>query len=83
MGLEQVIDDETGVITDSNKVQRVILCTGKVYYDLLQARSHKKLDNVALVRVEQLAPFPFYKVIELMEEYSNAEVVWCQEEPNL
>ncbi|EFC48328.1 2-oxoglutarate dehydrogenase [Naegleria gruberi] len=75
---KQVIDDETGAITDPKKVKRVVFCSGKVYYDLLSARTTQ---NVALVRVEQLAPFPFHRVIEIAEKYPNAEYVWCQEEP--
>ncbi|KAL9653537.1 hypothetical protein ABK040_016614 [Willaertia magna] len=77
----QVIDDETGVITDPSKVKRVVFCSGKVYYDLLLGRKEKNIDNVALVRLEQLAPFPFHRVMEICDKYSNAEVVWCQEEP--
>ncbi|KAG2383552.1 hypothetical protein C9374_004223 [Naegleria lovaniensis] len=77
----QVIDDETGAINDPKNVKRVVLCSGKVYYDLLAARTQKNIDNIALVRVEQLAPFPFHKIIEIMDKYSNAEVTWCQEEP--
>jgi len=63
------------------KVKRVVLCTGKVYYDLLAARRERKIDNVAIVRVEQLYPFPVMSLPKVLAEYPKAEVVWCQEEP--
>ncbi|KAL0589809.1 hypothetical protein ABG067_002034 [Albugo candida] len=62
-------------------VRRVIFCTGKVYYDLLQERQEKKIDSVAMIRVEQIAPFPFDKVAEEAARYPNADIVWVQEEP--
>ena len=66
----------------SNAVSRVVLCSGKVYFDLLQERRTRKLDNVALVRVEQLHPFPREEVTSVIEGYVKAhEVIWCQEEP--
>ncbi|MBL8628979.1 MAG: 2-oxoglutarate dehydrogenase E1 component [Rhodospirillaceae bacterium] len=66
---------------DGAKVRRVVLCTGKVYYDLLQAREDKNIDDVAIVRVEQLYPWPKETVAKELAKYKNAEVVWCQEEP--
>lgn len=65
-------------------VKRVVMCSGKVWYDLHAEREKRGLDKageVALVRVEQLAPFPFDLVTREMKRYPNAEVVWCQEEP--
>ena len=63
-------------------VKRVILCGGKVYYDLLEKRRDLKREDVAIVRVEQLYPFPEEKLIETLSAYTNASsVVWCQEEP--
>ena len=59
-----------------------MLCSGKVYFDLLKARREAKIDNVAIVRIEQLYPFPADEYEAVMRKYSNArEVVWCQEEP--
>jgi 2-oxoglutarate dehydrogenase E1 component len=60
----------------------VVLCSGKVYYDLLVARRERELEDVALLRVEQLYPFP-HKVLEAeLRKYPNAtQVVWCQDEP--
>jgi len=63
-------------------VKRVVLCTGKVYYDLWQAREDKKIKDVAIVRVEQLYPFPAAELEKELAKYTGAtEVVWCQEEP--
>jgi len=75
------------VIADSNaadaaKVKRVVLCSGKVYYDLLEDARSRDQDDVALVRVEQLYPFPRAAVKAELAKYANAtDVVWCQEEP--
>jgi len=63
-------------------VTRVVACCGKVYYDLLAARRERRLDHVALIRVEQLYPFPHKPFAAEMKRYPNAkDVVWCQEEP--
>jgi 2-oxoglutarate dehydrogenase E1 component len=72
---------ETEVIGADEKVRRVVLCTGKVYFDLVKARAERGDDRVALVRVEQLYPFPFNALGTLLRRYRNAEIVWCQEEP--
>lgn len=72
---------EPDKIQDPGRVRRVILCTGKLYYELLSARREQQLDDIALVRVEQLAPFPFDVVAGELAKYENAEVMWCQEEP--
>ena len=64
------------------KVRRVVLCAGKVYYDLLARREAEKQKDVALIRVEQLYPFPGDQITDLMGQYPGArEVVWAQEEP--
>ncbi|NHA14350.1 2-oxoglutarate dehydrogenase E1 component [Thioalkalivibrio sp. XN279] len=63
-------------------VSRLVLCSGKVYYDLLEARREQGIDDVAIVRVEQLYPFPIRRYAALIEEFPALEdVVWCQEEP--
>ncbi len=65
-----------------SNVQRVVLCAGKVYYDLLQARRDQERDDVAIIRVEQLYPFPRDILRELLAGYTRVkDVVWCQEEP--
>lgn len=67
---------------EARKVDRVILCSGKVYYDLLEERRKQKLDSVAILRIEQLYPFPEDECVEALAVYSNAkDIVWCQEEP--
>ena len=72
---------ESETIADDDQVRRVVLCSGKVYFDLLKARRDSGDDTVALVRVEQLYPFPFHSVGQILARYRNAEIVWCQEEP--
>jgi 2-oxoglutarate dehydrogenase complex dehydrogenase (E1) component-like enzyme len=64
-------------------VKRVLLCTGKIYYELVEERVRAKYDSVAIVRLEQLYPIYPGKVAELVKSYPNArEVVWVQEEPS-
>ena len=72
---------EIDAIAPPDKVRRVALCSGKVYYDLLAERRAKEIDDVALVRVEQLYPFPAISLSRALAPYVNADVVWCQEEP--
>jgi 2-oxoglutarate dehydrogenase E1 component len=63
-------------------VKKVVLCSGKVYYHLLEARIESGQENVALVRLEQLYPFPKAELLEVLAKYPNAEkITWCQEEP--
>jgi 2-oxoglutarate dehydrogenase E1 component len=63
-------------------VRRVVLCAGKVFFDLLEARRERDIGDIALVRVEQLYPFPRRPLREILDRYVNArEIVWCQEEP--
>jgi 2-oxoglutarate dehydrogenase E1 component len=63
------------------KAKRIIFCSGKVYYDLLEYREEHKLDNVALIRLEQLYPFPKEEVKKQLQQYNNIQdIVWCQEE---
>jgi 2-oxoglutarate dehydrogenase E1 component len=72
---------ETGPIAADDQVRRVVLCSGKVYFDLVKARAASGDDHVALVRVEQLYPFPARTLAKLLARWRNAEIVWCQEEP--
>ena len=75
-----VISDSS--VRDAKAVSRVVLCSGKIYYDLDAARREKKLENVAIVRLEQYYPFPAEQLRAQLETYSNAtEVLWVQEEP--
>ena len=67
---------------DPKTVKRLVLCSGKVYYDLLEQRRKDGLDNVAIVRIEQLYPFPESDLEAVMSSYTDLQaVVWCQEEP--
>src|SRR5690554_2878931 len=80
-GSFQTVLDERDEL-DANKVKRVLMCSGKVYYDLLEKRRADGLDNVAIVRIEQLYPFPEDDLSEVLAPYTNVrKVVWCQEEP--
>ncbi|MDF1643679.1 MAG: 2-oxoglutarate dehydrogenase E1 component [Pseudomonadales bacterium] len=75
-----VIPDE--LESDAANVRRVVLCSGKVYYDLLGKRRENEQTDVAIIRVEQLYPFPLIELRTLMQQYPKLEdVVWCQEEP--
>jgi 2-oxoglutarate dehydrogenase E1 component len=67
---------------DDKLIDRVVLCSGKVYFDLLEERRKRELHNVAIIRVEQLYPFPRDQVSAYLTQYKNVhEVIWCQEEP--
>ena len=77
----QYVIPEVDAIAAPAKVKRVVLCTGKVYYDLLEARRARGIKDVAIVRIEQLYPFPVISLPKALAPYKNAEVVWCQEEP--
>ena len=67
---------------DERKVERVVFCSGKVYFDLAEARRARELENVAIVRIEELYPFPIEDYAAVLARYPNArQVVWCQEEP--
>jgi 2-oxoglutarate dehydrogenase E1 component len=75
-----VIPDAAGIAVDA--VRRVVFCSGKVYYDLQEAREVHEVKNVALIRIEQLYPFPIDDYAACLKTYANLEdVVWCQEEP--
>ncbi|WP_062015363.1 2-oxoglutarate dehydrogenase E1 component [Aureimonas sp. AU4] len=63
------------------EIRRVVLCTGKVYYDLLEEREKRGIDDIYLLRVEQLYPFPAKALINELGRFGQAEIVWCQEEP--
>jgi 2-oxoglutarate dehydrogenase E1 component len=64
-----------------DKIRRVVLCSGKVYYDLFEERAKRRIDDVYLLRVEQLYPFPTKALVQELSRFKQAEMVWCQEEP--
>ncbi len=78
-GFKEVIDDES--ITKAVKVKRVLLCTGKMYFDLSERQIATKREDVAVVRLEQIYPLPQQQLNELRDKYKKAEWVWVQEEP--
>jgi 2-oxoglutarate dehydrogenase E1 component len=64
-----------------SKIKRVVLCSGKIYYDLWDARQEKIITEIYLLRIEQLYPFPSIATLKELKRFKNAEIVWCQEEP--
>lgn len=79
--VKRVIDDSLFDFHSARSVRKVILCSGQVYYDLFEERAKRGIKEIAIVRIEQLAPFPFEKIQELGKKYSTAEFQWVQEEP--
>jgi len=80
-GFQTVIPEQNEEIA-ADKVKRVIVCSGKVYYDLVKKREDKKASDVAIIRVEQLYPFPHKAFAAEIKKYPNAtDLVWCQDEP--
>ncbi|XAT56730.1 2-oxoglutarate dehydrogenase E1 component [Rhodobacteraceae bacterium IMCC1335] len=63
------------------KIKRVVMCSGKVYYDLLEERNARGLDDIYLMRFEQFYPFPAISALKELQRFENAEMIWCQEEP--
>ncbi len=82
-GFQTVIPEQNeAVVKKADKVKRVICCSGKVYYDLVKKREEKGADDVAIIRVEQLYPFPHKVFGAELKKYPNAtDIVWCQDEP--
>ncbi|MEE9397043.1 MAG: 2-oxoglutarate dehydrogenase E1 component [Methylococcales bacterium] len=80
-GSFQPLIGETDEISLEN-VSRIVLCSGKVYYDLLEIRRTEELDHIAILRIEQLYPFPLKQLSSTLKKYPNVkELIWCQEEP--
>lgn len=80
-GRFRTVLDETENL-NPEKVRRILLCSGKVYYDLLERRQAEKIDDVAIVRIEQLYPFPAKRLTKILAKYTNVkEVFWTQDEP--
>ena len=73
---------EIDTLQEDSEIKRVILCSGKVYFDLLEARRQQNIKDVVIIRVEQLYPWPRGSITEQISKYSNADVVWSQEEPS-
>ena len=71
---------KTKLLTDK-KIKRVVMCSGKVYYDLLEERDSRGISDIYILRFEQFYPFPAISAVKELERFKNAEMVWCQEEP--
>lgn len=77
---ELVIPESQAI--DAKKTRRIVMCSGKVYFDLLESREVHDIDDIALIRIEQLYPFPIEEYADLLGQYEHVEeIVWCQEEP--
>ena len=72
---------DTGTLKNDAEIRRVVLCSGKVYYDLFEERAKRGIDNIYLMRLEQLYPFPVKPLTRDLARFPEAEVIWCQEEP--
>jgi 2-oxoglutarate dehydrogenase E1 component len=68
-------------LAKDDKIRRVVLCSGKVYYDLYEEREKRGIDDVYLLRVEQLYPFPLKALLKELTRFKKADILWCQEEP--
>ncbi|MBV6657446.1 MAG: 2-oxoglutarate dehydrogenase E1 component, partial [Devosiaceae bacterium] len=77
----QLLPDEPIKLVEDKKIRRVVLCSGKVYYDLYEEREKRGITDVQLLRVEQLYPVPVKALMTELSRFKQAEVVWCQEEP--
>ncbi|MGY4317412.1 2-oxoglutarate dehydrogenase E1 component [Bradyrhizobium sp. JR3.5] len=77
----QMLPDEKIKLVPDDKIRRVVLCSGKVYYDLYEEREKRGVDDIYLMRIEQLYPVPLKALVQELGRFKGAEVVWCQEEP--
>ena len=84
----RVLDDDaysknSGLIKlkSDNEIKKVVMCSGKIYYDLIEARENIKNNGIVFIRIEQLYPFPAKTLANLLKKYEKAEFIWCQEEP--
>jgi 2-oxoglutarate dehydrogenase E1 component len=68
-------------LVEDAKIRRVILCSGKVYYDLFEEREKRDLNDIYILRLEQLFPFPLKALVTELSRFKKAELIWCQEEP--
>ena len=77
----QMLPNEAIKLVPDDKIRRIVLCSGKVYYDLYEEREKRGIDDIYLMRVEQLYPVPLKALVAELSRFKKAEVVWCQEEP--
>lgn len=74
-------ESKTIELKNDKKIKRVVMCSGKVYFDLLEAREKSKNDRLTIIRIEQLYPFPAKTLAKILKRYKNADFIWSQEEP--
>ena len=77
----QLLPNEKIKLVPDEKIRRVIMCSGKVYYDLYDEREKRGIDDIYILRIEQLYPFPTKALITELSRFKQAEMIWCQEEP--
>ncbi len=77
----QMLPDEKIKLVADDKIRRVVICSGKVYYDLYEEREKRGIDDIYLLRIEQLYPFPAKALMVELSRFKQADIVWCQEEP--
>jgi len=77
----QMLPNEQIKLVPDDKIRRVIMCSGKVYFDLYEEREKRGIDDIYLLRIEQLYPFPTKALMMELTRFKQAEIVWCQEEP--
>jgi 2-oxoglutarate dehydrogenase E1 component len=81
-GFQETFDDNTSDASKASDIKKVLCCSGKIYFDLMAKKEADKRDDIAIVRLEQLYPFPKKQVEEIISKYSNAKFCWVQEEPS-
>ena len=69
------------LISKKDLISRVIICSGKIYFDLIEEKEKQNLENIYIIRLEQLYPFPYDALTLELEKFKNSEIIWCQEEP--
>jgi 2-oxoglutarate dehydrogenase E1 component len=77
----EVLKDQKIKLVADEKIRRVVLCSGKVYYDLYEEREKRGVNDIQIIRIEQLYPFPVKALMTELSRFKQAEIVWCQEEP--
>ena len=78
---KRVLEDPATDLVADDQMKKVVYCSGQVYYDLEAERTKRGIKDIAIVRMEQLAPFPFRSLEPSLKRYKNAKVMWLQEEP--
>ena len=80
---DHAYQDDSNLIklSPDNKIKKVVICSGKIYFDLLDAREKVKNNKIVFIRIEQLYPFPAKTLAHVLKRYKNADIIWCQEEP--